>query len=820
MPSQKQRELRAQRQREAEARRAEACHAEALKKEAVKAKEEAARQEAEARTTPQRTGGAFANDTPPAPLPPRPPQPASRHPALRRTNPRNVDTEELLRDARDEGEPTPEVVDDVRAPLALRRTLQPPSKPWVGADGRLMAVWECRQSGVFSAPIAVCSSCGYCRPASGLDEPFDNGSHLFARGLVANEQQVTMFDCRRCLRQGITSRPFAIGGAGRWTAQEIEVWQPPPIEPTEEQQLEMKKWKRLKDDWNDEDYQKGVAESKITAAEERVVRRDQNRTLLGAHGVRVLEACILDDTCKKRLAAFRRAAAAELPFAFAFQTEAVVSENTPLPNAVAVENVLRVFETEVVAILARAWNREGSGRLEAEKAAIELAEPLRTLRAELCAQRRGNKTDADALNDFRRAVREALREAQKFRKDWERTVGRKEHELLSGAVDASVAARWPVPHYRAAFSRDPLAHELRLVPTSLKLASEYKRATHRNLRHSDRWVNVPFGFKDVDVVERLVTDDGELAPIRCCGRVYCYVYDKGPKPVATFLAPLPDDSDPAFRSVPALIASLGDFEGVPDAKRGKYIGNSFSTTLPTSRLKRQEVEVAPDIYHDGHNFSDGCGLISPALARDAARRARHDESDGGGAMQVRFGGSKGMLVVDPRMGPTVRRMLLSPSMVKAPSGDLRLEVKEFASIKKEGNMLFLQVLVCLEHLLGDAAHLLHELLRVFIRKTLMWTPADVDGGGGGYSGDATGEQLARLSTALKALQVVDESLALEGDEEEDLVDLRLRGPLGVDGKPEEASVLKAIRAAVPFCVEIKLSQRVPTPSTRCTRLTG
>ena len=54
-----------------------------------------------------------------------------------------------------------------------------------------------------------------------------------------------------------------------------------------------------------------------------------------------------------------------------------------VPNAVAVENVLRVFETEVVAILARAWNREGSGRLEAEKAAIELAEPLRTLRAEL-----------------------------------------------------------------------------------------------------------------------------------------------------------------------------------------------------------------------------------------------------------------------------------------------------------------------------------------------------------------------------------------------------------------------------------------------------
>mmetsp|Transcript_9175 Transcript_9175/g.26807 ORF Transcript_9175/g.26807 Transcript_9175/m.26807 type:complete len:304 (-) Transcript_9175:3082-3993(-) len=194
----------------------------------------------------------------------------------------------------------------------------------------------------------------------------------------------------------------------------------------------MKKWRQLKYDVNDKDYQKGLEESKITAAAERFVRRDQNRMLLGAHGVRVLEACILDDTCKKRLAAFRRAAAAELPFPFTFQTEAVVSENTPLPNAVAVENVLRAFETDVVAILARAWNREGSGRLEAEKAAIELAEPLRTLRAELCAQRRGNKTDADALNDFRRAVREALREAQKFRKDWERTVGRREHELLSG----------------------------------------------------------------------------------------------------------------------------------------------------------------------------------------------------------------------------------------------------------------------------------------------------------------------------------------------------------------------------------------------------
>ena len=111
MPSQKQRELRAQRQREAEARRAEACHAETLKKEAVKAKEEAARQEAEARTTPRRTGGAFANDAPPAPLPQRPPRPAAQHPALFRTNRRNVHTEELLRDARDEVEPTPEVVD-------------------------------------------------------------------------------------------------------------------------------------------------------------------------------------------------------------------------------------------------------------------------------------------------------------------------------------------------------------------------------------------------------------------------------------------------------------------------------------------------------------------------------------------------------------------------------------------------------------------------------------------------------------------------------------------------------------------------------------
>ena len=66
-----------------------------------------------------------------------------------------------------------------------------------------------------------------------------------------------------------------------------------------------------------------------------------------------------------------------------------------------------------------------------------------------------------------------------------------------------------------------------------------------------------------------MTDDGELAPLRCCGRGYCYVYDKGPKPVATFLAPLPDDSDPAFRSVPALIASLGDFEGVRGREEGQ-----------------------------------------------------------------------------------------------------------------------------------------------------------------------------------------------------------------------------------------------------------
>ena len=110
---------------------------------------------------------------------------------------------------------------------------------------------------------------------------------------------------------------------------------------------------------------------------------------------------------------------------------------------------------------------------------------------------------ADALNDFRRAVREALREAQKFSKDrgadcqgrstspcraqcghavdaLQRAADGVEVHDASRRGAVAVSSRRAVPHYRAC---DPWRTSSTLVPTSLKLASEYKRATHRNLRH-------------------------------------------------------------------------------------------------------------------------------------------------------------------------------------------------------------------------------------------------------------------------------------------------------------------------------------------------
>ena len=211
MPSQKQRELRAQIQRKADAR-PRPVH-EALKKEAVKAKEEAARQEAEARTTPQRTGGsgtlfASARSRPPV---------LGFGPALRRTNPR-----------RRTNTPT-------RADAERGRKLSCHGK---GVDAQNARRGRRAFDGRLGGPtISRLQHRGYCRPAPSRTFTTE---HICSRTNMANEQQITIFAPTASVR----SRPFVVGvGAGPRAECGSR-----PRSNSEEQRLEVKRWAQLKND--------------------------------------------------------------------------------------------------------------------------------------------------------------------------------------------------------------------------------------------------------------------------------------------------------------------------------------------------------------------------------------------------------------------------------------------------------------------------------------------------------------------------------------------------------------------------------------------
>jgi len=57
------------------------------------------------------------------------------------------------------------------------------------------------------------------------------------------------------------------------------------------------------------------------------------------------------------------------------------------------------------------------------------------------------------------------------------------------------------------------------------------------------------------------------------------------------------------------------------AKKAKRIGLLFSTAPVAKMIPPDRVEDIPDIESpDGYIFTDGCGLISPHLAQNLARR--------------------------------------------------------------------------------------------------------------------------------------------------------------------------------------------------------
>ena len=137
---------------------------------------------------------------------------------------------------------------------------------------------------------------------------------------------------------------------------------------------------------------------------------------------------------------------------------------------------------------------------------------------------------------------------------------------------------------------------------------------------------------------------------------------------AYFFAPLPHLTPYHMRNW------MGDFEHIPYvAQYAARLGQCFSTTRAIAATK-PKVEEAEDVEHNGYNFTDGVGRISPFLARLISSELGIDRTspDPPSAFQFRMGGCKGMLTVFP--GSNQKEVTIRRSQYKFASRTEILEI--------------------------------------------------------------------------------------------------------------------------------------------------
>ncbi|TKY85046.1 hypothetical protein EX895_006126 [Sporisorium graminicola] len=137
-------------------------------------------------------------------------------------------------------------------------------------------------------------------------------------------------------------------------------------------------------------------------------------------------------------------------------------------------------------------------------------------------------------------------------------------------------------------------------------------------------------------------------------------------------------------------SSLGDFRDVirSPALYGARLSQAFSATATTVKISKEHMKRIDDIVTDnGQVHTDGVGQISSALMADVwesylvnhgeFRKRKLLKASAPSAIQIRLGGSKGMLSLNPRL--TGKVLYIRPSMSKFKSEHQDLEVANSSS---------------------------------------------------------------------------------------------------------------------------------------------
>ncbi|KAI9027116.1 RNA dependent RNA polymerase-domain-containing protein [Phycomyces nitens] len=248
--------------------------------------------------------------------------------------------------------------------------------------------------------------------------------------------------------------------------------------------------------------------------------------------------------------------------------------------------------------------------------------------------------------------------------------------------------RMKVCHKRKIPDHCTLMRKMVVTPTSIYIQPPSLETTNRVIRHfrsySDRFIRVQFcddgmnrisashtGLSNNEVYDRIykvLTNGIQIGTRRYDFLAFSnsQLRDHG----CWFFAPTKDMTASMIRDW------MGRFSHVKIvAKNATRMGQCFSSTRPICQLKKEEIEHIPDVERNGYTFSDGVGMISPALAREISSKMelRHVPS----AFQFRLAGAKGVLTV--ANGLSGRKVKMRPSQIKFDSDHLVLEVIRFST---------------------------------------------------------------------------------------------------------------------------------------------
>ncbi|XP_069103174.1 uncharacterized protein [Argopecten irradians] len=119
--------------------------------------------------------------------------------------------------------------------------------------------------------------------------------------------------------------------------------------------------------------------------------------------------------------------------------------------------------------------------------------------------------------------------------------------------------------------------------------------------------------------------------------------------------------------------SIGDFkEERCVATYVSRMGLCFSATKDTFEVDDKNVAFIEDIKHESYCFTDGIGKISLSLAKKVAKTLKLDRVPS--AFQIRYGGCKGVVALDPTLGDSNDILYISTSMKKFDSPSKHLEI--------------------------------------------------------------------------------------------------------------------------------------------------